>query len=170
MIDSYLKSKSDLDDRAIHLLFSANRWELSCVRSMIEQLLASGTAVICDRYSFSGIAFTSSKGLPYEWCRAPEVSLPAPDLALFLEITPEAAKARGGYGEERYENEEMQRKVGEIFLRIGKEILNDGGRWVNVDAGRDMEAVADELWELVEPLSRGVQTPLKKLWTDKIPA
>lgn len=27
MIDSYLQQKSDLDDHAIHLLFSANRWE-----------------------------------------------------------------------------------------------------------------------------------------------
>ena len=27
MIDSYLQHKSDLDDHAIHLLFSANRWE-----------------------------------------------------------------------------------------------------------------------------------------------
>jgi len=29
MIDSYLRSTSELDDRAIHLLFSANRWELA---------------------------------------------------------------------------------------------------------------------------------------------
>ena len=28
MIDAYLRSQSELDDRAIHLLFSANRWEL----------------------------------------------------------------------------------------------------------------------------------------------
>lgn len=27
MIDSYLQQKSELDDHAIHLLFSANRWE-----------------------------------------------------------------------------------------------------------------------------------------------
>ena len=27
MIDTYLSSKQDLDDAAIHLLFSANRWE-----------------------------------------------------------------------------------------------------------------------------------------------
>jgi hypothetical protein len=27
MIDQYLSSKMDLDDRVIHLLFSANRWE-----------------------------------------------------------------------------------------------------------------------------------------------
>ena len=31
MIDSYLRSQSDLDDRAIHLLFAANRWELAYV-------------------------------------------------------------------------------------------------------------------------------------------
>jgi dTMP kinase len=27
MIDAYLSSKTDLEDHAIHLLFSANRWE-----------------------------------------------------------------------------------------------------------------------------------------------
>lgn len=137
-------------------------------RSTIEQLLCSGTAVVCDRYAFSGIAFSASKGLSYEWCRAPDISLPAPDLALFLDITPAAAKERGGYGEERYEKEEMQRKVGEIFRRIGGEITGDGG-WVGIDAGRDEEAVAEDIWKLVEPLSGGVESPLRRLWTDKLP-
>lgn len=27
MIDSYLRNATEMDDRAIHLLFSANRWE-----------------------------------------------------------------------------------------------------------------------------------------------
>ena len=27
MIDAYLKSDMEMDDHAIHLLFSANRWE-----------------------------------------------------------------------------------------------------------------------------------------------
>lgn len=31
MINAYLQSETELDDRAIHLLFSANRWELACV-------------------------------------------------------------------------------------------------------------------------------------------
>lgn len=31
MIDAYLRSQAELDDRAIHLLFSANRWELALV-------------------------------------------------------------------------------------------------------------------------------------------
>ena len=33
MIDAYLRSESELDDHAIHLLFSANRWELASVLS-----------------------------------------------------------------------------------------------------------------------------------------
>ena len=122
MIDSYLRSQSEMDDRAIHLLFSANRWELAYVlvslplpsylyirlrcRKSIEESLAVGTTVLCDRYAFSGIAFSAAKNLPgmsYEWCRGPDVALPAPDLTLFLAVSPEAQRARGGFGAERRE-------------------------------------------------------------------
>ena len=34
MIDAYLKSQSELDDAAVHLLFSANRWEKRCARAV----------------------------------------------------------------------------------------------------------------------------------------
>lgn len=32
MINAYLTSQSEIDDAAVHLLFSANRWEKRCVR------------------------------------------------------------------------------------------------------------------------------------------
>jgi thymidylate kinase len=35
MIDAYLRSESDLDDHAIHLLFAANRWELACANHIV---------------------------------------------------------------------------------------------------------------------------------------
>ncbi|KAK7033018.1 thymidylate kinase [Favolaschia claudopus] len=159
MIDSYLRSQSELDDRAIHLLFSANRWELA---STIEKLLAAGTTVICDRYAFSGVAFSAAKGLTFEWCRSPDVSLPAPDLTLFLDITPEAARSRGGYGEERYEKEEMQRKVREVFRRISSEL--DEASWVTIDAGRDLDTVADEIWSVSRPFTKGLSIPIQRLW------
>jgi len=175
MIDAYLRSTSELDDHAIHLLFSANRWELA---HAIEKLLNAGTAVICDRYAFSGIAFSASKVtangdplLSFEWCKSPDIGLPAPDLVLFLDITPEKAKERGGYGEERYEKEEMQMRVRKIFHRIGGEemVLGDenfSARWVTVDAGRDRDAVAKDVWTLVENLvTKGVKGPVQKLWS-----
>ncbi|KAF9779208.1 thymidylate kinase-domain-containing protein [Thelephora terrestris] len=174
LIDSYLRSRSDMDDHTIHLLFSANRWEIS---SKIKSLLESGTTIICDRYAFSGIAFSASKALieessppsssplTYEWCRAPDVSLPAPDLTLFLDISPEqAARQREGYGEERYEKLEMQARVREVFARIGKEIGAEG--WVTIDAGRSREEVEKDIWEKVSPLVEGVNGPVNALWND----
>ncbi|ESK89941.1 thymidylate kinase [Moniliophthora roreri MCA 2997] len=165
MIDSYLKSHSELDDHAIHLLFSANRWELA---SQIESHLQSGTIVLCDRYAFSGIAFSASKGLSYEWCRAPDVSLPSPDLTLFLDISPEKAQERGGYGEERYEKQEMQRRVREVFSRLGSETLQSGRNWQVIDAGNDRDKVAADIWTHVEPLLNGTDASISHLWTDKI--
>ncbi|KAF9482639.1 thymidylate kinase [Pholiota conissans] len=178
MIDAYLRSVSELDDRAVHLLFSANRWELA---SKIESTLLAGTTIICDRYAFSGIAFSAAKVspaepssplLPFEWCRAPDIGLPAPDLVLFLDITPEQARARGGYGEERYEKEEMQARVRALFGQIGSEMQrgSEGAenmpRWVVVDAGREMEVVERNVWDLVYPLvEEGIAEPVGKLWT-----
>ncbi|KAJ7650351.1 thymidylate kinase [Roridomyces roridus] len=159
MIDSYLRSQSELDDRAIHLLFSANRWELA---TTIEQLLAQGTTVVCDRYAFSGVAFSTAKGLPLDWCRSPEVSLPGPDITLFLDIAPEKARERGGYGEERYEKEELQRKVRSIFSEIAAEF--DQKAWVTIDAGRAREAVAEDIWNSVSPLVTGLTYPMQRLW------
>ncbi|KAK0497470.1 thymidylate kinase-domain-containing protein [Armillaria luteobubalina] len=158
MIDSYLQSKSELDDHAIHLLFSANRWELAFT---IEDLLESGTTVLCDRYAFSGIAFSASKGLPYEWCRSPDIGLPAPDLVLFLDITPEKARERGGYGNERYEEEEMQRRVREQYKRIESENVV---QWTTIDAGREREEVAADIWAHVKPLVDRIDHAVAKLW------
>ncbi|CAL5415240.1 unnamed protein product [Camellia sinensis] len=122
MISSYLANKSELDDHAIHLLFSANRWEK---RSLMENKLRSGTTLIVDRYSFSGVAFSSAKGLDIEWCKAPEMGLLAPDLVLYLDIPPEGtlgpkAAEKGDYGGERYEQLEFQRKVARSY-----QILHD---------------------------------------------
>lgn len=132
---------------------------------LIERTLASGTSIICDRYAFSGIAFSAAKGLPYEWCRGPDISLPAPDLILFLDIAPEIARTRGGYGAERYEKEELQARVRGVFERIGEEMRE---RWNRLDAGRGREEVAEEIWEIVANTLRNVtalpDAPLDRLW------
>ena len=96
LINSYLQSSQNLDDRAIHLLFSANRWE--AVPNMT-QTLAAGTTMICDRYAHSGVAFSSGKdaGLTVDWCKGPDLGLPAPDAVIFLNLSQEESEQRGGY-------------------------------------------------------------------------
>ena len=71
--------------------------------------------MVCDRYAFSGIAYTGAKGVDLDWCAAPDAGLPAPDLVLFLEVPVEVAESRGEYGEERYEKREFQAKVRAAF-------------------------------------------------------
>ena len=87
------------DDHVIHLLFSTNRWEKV---SELTKALEQGHNVIVDRYSFSGIAFSSAKeNMSFEWCKQPERGLPKPDLVCFLDVSPEEAAKRGGFGNER---------------------------------------------------------------------
>ncbi|GAO48231.1 deoxythymidylate kinase-like protein [Saitoella complicata NRRL Y-17804] len=146
MIDAYLRSTSDLDDHAVHLLFSANRWEAS---SAIKAELEAGVTVVVDRYIYSGIAFSRAKGLDGAWCRAPDVGLPRPDVAIFLDISEEAAAERGGYGEERYEKKEMQRKVRQDFLEL-RDDERDAGDWAVVDAGQSVEEVEENIWKAAQ--------------------
>ncbi|XP_059315741.1 thymidylate kinase-like [Lycium ferocissimum] len=114
MISSYLANKAQLDDHAIHLLFSANRWDK---RHRLKEKLR-GTSLIIDRYSYSGVAFSSAKGLDIECCKASEVGLLDPDLVVYLDISPEKAAERGGYGGERYEQLEFQKKVSKSYLAL----------------------------------------------------
>ncbi|KAG8872092.1 Thymidylate kinase [Tulasnella sp. 331] len=170
MIDAYLRSSTELDDHAIHLLFSANRWE---VRSSILSDLASGMTIVCDRYAFSGIAFSVSKGtLPFDWCQHPDIGLPCPDLVLFFDISPEVAKLRGGYGEERYEKEEMQKNVRLAFKRIIANDKKEGDgkvRWVELDAGQGVEEVTANVWIEVEKVLKeeNVQD-VGRLWMNRV--
>jgi dTMP kinase len=35
----------------------------------METQLKNGTTLVVDRYSYSGVAFSSAKGLDIEWCK-----------------------------------------------------------------------------------------------------
>lgn len=157
IINQYLSSTTTLPDQSIHLLFTANRWEAA---PAISALLARGTIVVCDRYYYSGMVYSAAKaspGLTLPWARAPEVGLPRPDAVVFLDLGEEAAAARGGFGDERYETGAMQRRVRALFWGL-KEGVVDGVRFgeesedlVVVDAGGSVEEVAEGIWGVVGP-------------------
>lgn len=107
--------------------------------------LKAGETLILDRYIYSGIAFGVARGLEYDWCKAPDVGLPAPDVVVFLDIESEKAAERGGYGGERYEVQELQERVRENFKAVAQR--EGGGKWRRVDAGREMREVEEEIWE-----------------------
>merc|ERR1719159_1610089 len=91
LIDLYLRRKIEMSDEAIHLLFSANRWEAAA--NIVEEL-KNNVTVVCDRYAFSGVAYSAAKGLSFEWCQSPDVGLPVPDCVFFFHLSPEVGKTR----------------------------------------------------------------------------
>lgn len=115
-INAYLTNQQQIPDETVHLLFTANRWEY---QEQIKQLLLQGTTIVADRYSYSGVAYSSAKGLSYDWCMAPERGLIRPDLVFYLRNeTIETLLNRLNFGTERYENRELQTKVAKIFDHI----------------------------------------------------
>ncbi|GLI74974.1 thymidylate kinase [Penicillium ochrochloron] len=161
LIDSYLRGSANQEDHSIHLLFSANRWELA---KSIEQDIAAGITLIVDRYSYSGAVYSAAKANPtlsLEWAWQPEIGLPQPDICLFLSISAEEAAKRGGFGAERYENESMQTRVRELFRTLferQKDVCV-------VDAGRTLEEVSRDIQAAVSDCVAQLDTvgPLRTL-------
>jgi len=103
--------------------------------------LYKGTTVICDRYAFSGVAFSSAKGLDLEWCKDADRGIPEPDLVIYLKMPLTKSQERDDYGKERYENIQMQTKV----KRIYEQSLFDQRYWREVNADQTIPEVEEEI-------------------------
>jgi len=97
-----------------------------------------------------------AQGLDYTWCRNPDVGLPRPDAVIFLSVPSKVAAQRGGFGEERYEKEEMQLRVREVFNKLRND-PRDKEDWHEVDATGEIEQVSDRIWNVVEKVVDGIE-------------
>ena len=145
------------------ITFFHSRWEL---KSKILSTLASGTSIICDRYAFSGVAYTSAKpGFSLNWCMGPDRGLPKPDRVLFLKASEKLAKSRSDYGTERYEKREFQNKVAEMFEKIRAQ--DDSLTWTDYTVEAGIDQVTDELFgTLKETLNAELHKEIGKLWSE----
>lgn len=161
-IDLYLRRQLELSDEAVHRLFSANRWEMA--QAIVEDL-RSGTTIVCDRYAFSGVAYSAAKGLDFTWCQSPDRGLPCPDGIFFLHIDEKVGASRSNFGDERYENAQMQARVRTQFK---DRRLRDSDNWRDVDGARDIEEIHAEIRNAVESIrledQENRQRPIKRLW------
>lgn len=65
-----------------------------------------------------------------------------------MDISAEDAAKRGGYGTEKYEKEEMQMRVRELFGEVMRR--KEGEDFVRIDAGRSVKEVQGKVREEVE--------------------
>lgn len=111
----------------------------------MEERLRGGKTLILDRYAPSGVAYSSAKGLDLSWCRAPDNGLPKPDLIIFIDVPCETSSGRDGFGEERYEQVEFQKKVRRNFDAL----MDD--TWILVDGAGTVDEVAQRIRLAIQP-------------------
>ena len=125
IIDAYLKRDLQLHDKAIHLIFAANRWEEF---DHIKLLLTKGTTVILDRYCMSGCVYsTVLRELDWGWCFGADKGQIKPDHTFLLSrrfnddtCFPEKF--------ERVKDQEKVRKAFQSLVTHGWEIVNTNGQ------------------------------------------
>jgi dTMP kinase len=141
------------DPAALALLFAADR--LDHVASEIAPLLAAGVDVISDRYTLSSLAYQSITSGDPAWVEAVNAKARAPDLTIFLQVSPRTAVARRfseSNRRELFEVPAFQRKVARSYERGIARLLALGQKVEVVDGEQDVAAVTEALTALVKPL------------------
>jgi dTMP kinase len=139
-----LRGERDYGPDVMQLLYVANRYEW---KPQIEHELDRGTILICDRYLASSIVYGEAFGLDGAWLRDMQKYLPQPDVTFLLDIAPEVSARRKTSDRDKYERDlDLLARVRQSYLRQ----LTDS--WVRLDADRDRQLVAAEIYAAVEPL------------------
>jgi dTMP kinase len=143
-IGAALQGQRDYAADTMQLLYVANRYEK---KPGIEQWLASGAVVICDRYLASSIAYGEAQGLDGAWLRDIQKFLPAPDLTILLDIAPETAAGRKTANRDKYERDlALLSRVRESYRRQA-----DAPDWLRLDGERSRDAVAEDVLTAMAP-------------------
>lgn len=137
LIESYHLEFIDLDPKAAHLLYSANRWE---VHDEILNYLEKGYIVLLDRYFYSGIAYSCGyNDIDLAWACQVEAGLVVPDITFYFETSRDVRMARYNANPEhaRFDTMEIQEKVERIY----KQLITKS--WIIVDGDKSIEDVCN---------------------------
>lgn len=124
------------------LLFAADRIEH--LQNEVLPALAEGRLVVSDRYLYSSLAYQGSAGLSLEWIETLNQHALTPDLALFIDVNPEAVQARLKRRKSVMENLETQQKVSEIYRKFV-----ENGSLKRIDGDKPTSMVAEEIFTAV---------------------
>ena len=128
----------------------------------MQRAIEAGTTVIVDRYYYSGCVYSAAKQNPtldFQWARRPDEGLPRPDVCFLLDLAPDAAAKRSGYGEEKYETREMQDRVRKLFNAVVAS--SDGEDFVKIDAAQAPDEVHAQVRELTASKLEGLRGSLR---------
>jgi len=124
------------------LLFAADRFEH--VEKELIPALDSRKIVVSDRYVYSSLAYQGAAGLDLRWIEMVNEHAIRPDLAIFVDVEPEAVVRRLKPRRSVMEDLETQHKVQEVYMDFVEK-----GELVKMDGSRSKREVADDILKLV---------------------
>lgn len=124
------------------LLFAADRFEH--VEREVIPALNEGKIVVSDRYVYSSLAYQGATGLDLKWIEMINEHAIRPDLAIFVDVEPEAVIKRLKPKKSVMENLETQRKVCEVYVKFVEK-----GELVRIDGNKSTKEVADDVLKVV---------------------
>ena len=124
------------------LLFAADRFEH--VEREVISALNEGKIVVSDRYVYSSLAYQGATGLDLKWIEMINEHAIRPDLAIFVDVEPEAVIKRLKPKKSVMENLETQRKVREVYVKFVEK-----GKLVRIDGNKSTKEVADDILKVV---------------------
>jgi dTMP kinase len=101
--------------------------------------------LICDRYLASSIAYGEAQGLDPAWLTDVQKHLPQPDITFLLDIDPDVSARRKTADRDKYERDLAL--LGRVRASYMRQVETPG--WTLLDANRDREAVAVDVWSAV---------------------
>ncbi len=136
--DAYLDALTYAADRLIH------------VKTVIEPYLMKKYIVICDRYYYSSVAYQAAQGVPYEWVLEINRFALKPDIAIYLDVSPEIGlRRRSGLLSRfpEYEALDFLERVRAIYHR-----LVEDGYLIEINANRSFEEVYSNVYSTIVKL------------------
>lgn len=98
--------------------------------------MRNGVNIILDRYAYSGVAYSSAKGLSINWCKNCDIGLPKPDIVFYMKISETEVEKRDEFGDEIYEKSEFQQKVKIQYSKLMESF------WTMINANDTIENVS----------------------------
>jgi len=140
-----LQGEREYGPEVMQLLYIANRYER---KADLERWLDGGLVVVCDRYVASSVAYGEAQGLDVDWLIQTQRLLPASDLTILLDISPQLAVERKATGRDRYERDlSLLGRVRDSYVRQAEQ-----AGWIRVDGDRSKADVAAEISALLATL------------------
>ncbi len=111
---------------------------------MVKPALKEGKLVISDRYVYSSLAYQGAAGLDIKWIEEINRLAILPDLAIYIDVSPEVAVKRIRRNKSVMETLETQRRVQEVYMKFVKK-----GKLVPLDGDRKKSEVETDVLKMV---------------------